>query len=355
MSSVKTVSMPLEALGLRRYRTAVVLVRQLGNSFHTEISVVVPMFCREGRVHQVMNHLAVALRLPAEVIIVDDASHDNTMNEVLDWTNSLRPSDTTIRRVVVLRNKWAHFETYCDVVGFEVALSPYLLEMQADMLVTEVGFDQRLVCALQAHSDLLAVSGRGVHLLSDVEVFPLLPWVFSRRAAKIFSAALRRTPVTRATQFWPLRLERIFPAEDRFVSSGRAGRLGRDIEQEFDLPPEAARQIWVGETIMRGPLALDRVRYRAIGGLDSRKFFLGNDDHDLCARARAHGYRVGFVPIKFTSQLTDGTSRQKRSRWARFRIATLTLRQGTLFAWSGLAADAKLPRAKKPFPEIRHF
>jgi GT2 family glycosyltransferase len=71
-------------------------------------------------------------------------------------------------------------------------------------------------------------------------------------------------------------------------------------------------QIWFGESVMRGPLILDVEKYIEIGGLNTKAFFQGNDDHDLSLRAIRKGWRVGFTPIHYSSPLSLGIARRKR-------------------------------------------
>ena len=72
--------------------------------------------------------------------------------------------------------------------------------------------------------------------------------------------------------------------------------------------------LYLHETVMRGPYALDRRRFLDVGGFDTGRFFLGNDDHDLAVRAwRDFGYRVGYTPVVFSSPLELGTTRRTRT------------------------------------------
>jgi hypothetical protein len=55
---------------------------------------------------------------------------------------------------------------------------------------------------------------------------------------------------------------------------------------------------------MRGPLIVDVEKFRKINFFDQNHFFQGWDDHDACARGfLEYGWRVGFVPIQYFSDL----------------------------------------------------
>jgi hypothetical protein len=98
---------------------------------------------------------------------------------------------------------------------------------------------------------------------------------------------------------------------EKFEEIKKAGWLGAAIEElredaDFDLKSELAahsRKMWVGETVMRGPILFRRAEYNQYGGFDIMSFFLGNDDHDLFLRARQRGKNVAFTPLHFSSPL----------------------------------------------------
>ena len=344
-------------LGLRRFRTAIVRDQKTNLRVAPICSVVIPMYKRADRVCDMLDGLGSSLTLPAEVIVIDDASRDSTLAEVLTWADKLVTTDTNVTRVVVLQNRWAHFETYCDVVGFRFATAPYVIEVQADMQIDDLGFDHRMISALESHTDIVAISGRGVHSLRDVRSFLWEPWPFGRRAAQVFRvmADFRWARAKRQRETAAPRHGVVLPNDELFLASGHAGRLGSAIESVLDASSTNLRRIWIGDTVMRGPFAFHRERYEAVGGFDTRRFFLGNDDHDFCARARRYGFRVGFVPVKFISPLCDGTTRQRKSMWTRFRIAGLLVRQRLLHSTSGLARNFRDQGIEALHPEIRSF
>jgi hypothetical protein len=72
---------------------------------------------------------------------------------------------------------------------------------------------------------------------------------------------------------------------------------------------------------MRGPVAFEKYRYLQLGGLNTKSFFLGFDEHDLNLRGRQqHAWLSAFIPIAFNSPLEDGSMRKKRSRKAKIEL-----------------------------------
>jgi hypothetical protein len=166
--------------------------------------------------------------------------------------------------LLVFRSTLPLFETAADNLGFFCARGEYVLEIQADMRMTEHGYNMRLLKPFENRewgSRMLGISGRCGHGLTHGEAV------------------------------------------------GRAGTL-----IEAPLPPGTRRDVfYVTETCNRGPLLLHRGKLVEMGFLDERHFFLDNSDHDLFARAfMERGYMCGYVPIDFESPLREGSTRKPR-------------------------------------------
>ena len=117
------------------------------------------------------------------------------------------------------------------------------------------------------------------------------------------------------------------------------------------------RRIWLGETVMRGPLLIDRQKFNKLGGFDTRRFFLGYDDHDLALRGfNEFGYRCGFVPVSFYSPLKAGTTRKPRSLRSELEILRKLMEIRPNWRSSSLAnfTDAT-PDSLVPETIIRNF
>jgi hypothetical protein len=286
----------------------------------------------------------------------------------------------------VLKTKHQVFETLCDAIGIDEATGPYVLEVQSDMEILELGFDEKLLCAIKSHQDLLMISGRGCHTLEEVtQSFRIelkrakQGFFFSRLVVKeilgfanaligrvlLFVAGVllskktstfhRNSPVPEQ----PPSQEKItlFPTLEIFSAEGRAGRLGMLIEHGFGSEDLKRNQIWVSETVMRGPLLIDKDKYLAVGGFDSKGFFLGNDDHDLAHRAYvSNGFRTAFIPVGFSSPLNQGSTRRKRSFPTLLQLSRSQRRTAKHIFDSGLGRLAQT-RAAAPrhVREIRTF
>jgi glycosyltransferase involved in cell wall biosynthesis len=310
------------------------------------VSVVLPVHNQQDQIAANIRALADAMVLPYELIVVDDASTDGTLAVVTAIVSDL---DQPIRKRVYHHSK-PIFETGCDQFGFELADGRFLLEVQADMQITQFGFDRVMVDAVDSFPDLLMVSGRGTEPLYPIAQSyvsglgsvaaggdSLFKHVVSRSAGRVKSLrslALRRRgsdayhgEISNTNGEKGDLLLEILPTPETFSITGQAGRVGSLIEHV--LPPNLLpmRAVWVGETVMRGPLLIHRERYELLGGLDAKRFFLGFDDHDLAVRALwGEGLRCGFVPVGFKSPLDSGTTRRHRSLRAECQIFVQLLR-----------------------------
>lgn len=351
-----------------------------------ELSVVMPVFNQQDLIRHNLNQLSTCIKSRWELILIDDSSTDKSLGVALDWAAEAHSQYDALCRARVLKTKHQVFETLCDAIGINEATGPYVLEVQSDMEILELGFDKKLLCAIKSHQDLLMISGRGCHTLEEVTKSFTIElkrakqgFFFSRLVVKeilgfanaligrvlLFVAGVllskrnstvqRNSPVPEK----PPSQEKIklFPPLEIFSLEGRAGRLGMLIEQGFGSEDLKRNQIWVSETVMRGPLIIDKEKYLVAGGFDSRGFFLGNDDHDLAHRAYvSNGFRTGFVPVGFSSPLNQGSTRRKRSFLTLLQLSRSQRRTAKHIFDSGLGKLAQTQdAAPQHVREIRIF
>ena len=343
-------------------------------------SVVVPFFNQEEIILRNLSSLAEAMASEWELILIDDASKDDSFRIALDWAKCALQYSPNLVRVRLLQNSKELFETECDSIGFQAATGKYLLEIQIDMKLYEHAFDLKLINALSAHNDIFMISGRGTTSLMECAIdfmattnryqgalaFPkliiriVLELTLIRRvAASLFRASKKMVqPIgSRSINLKEHSQTKICPSQAEFEITGNAGRLGAQIDFRLSESFQKLRKIWLGQTVMRGPLMIDRNLYSSIGGLDNDHFFLGNDDTDLAYRGyREKKLRCGFVPVGFDSPLDQGSTRRRSSTKTqiikelksfmiyRNRSSSALYKLGTSELWSSL-----------PTPEVRSF
>ena len=307
-----------------------------------------------------------------EIIIIDDASRDLTLQAILNVFNSKIFEDfPNMASVRVYRNSNSKFETGCDDLAITESRSRYFLEIQSDMFMEQRGYDKKLLEAISSYDDLIALSGRGVHKISDVVIEYKKTAGSDRSRGKtiprhivnVIRTRLRtlNREVVSESPFPEVSKNSIsdrpsFALQNDFLTSGAIGQLGPLMETMIEAKYIQARRIFVGETIMRGPLLIDLEKLKKLGNWDEGSFFQAYDDHDFCLRAYiSQGYRVGYVPISFASPTQDGTTRKRKPLVSEFSILSnlLRIRRARKESQLYLATINGLPNL--PAPEIRGF
>ena len=217
---------------------------------------------------------------PWELIILLDDCRDNSKTEVLDtlktwigrqsgyciWamTESRCNYDCMVR-VQVIEHPDPIDETASNNVGMLAAdpRTSYFVLIQADMRISEPGWNVALSIPFRVWPDVFSVSARCAHDFAGT----------------------------------------------RFV-----GLCSSDINNGFGpMGLEQRRVFTVRQTCNRGPLMLHAKRTAQLGYLDEVGHYRGDDDHDLNARAWHMGRWVsGFYPIQFNAPLKDGATRRVR-------------------------------------------
>jgi len=321
-----------------------------------EISFVVPVFNQEHIIRRNLNSLVLQARSTFELILIDDNSSDSTFTQALDFLRSpeLRACQRWTK-IVVVRFRRQYFETMCDHVGIIRSSAKYIIELQADMDIIEDGFDLKLTRALQSDPQLFIVSGRGVMNFADVAYSYGKLGGSEASIGKSFVKALLRLLYNRVLEL--LRIRDVLPPEatidppplmpvdeiTHFYQTGEAGRLGRSIEHVPTSQQMAANLLFIGETVMRGPIIFERSRYLELGGFNLKAFYLGFDEHDLIFRAAtAKSWKAGYISIGFSAPMRDGSMRRKRSLGTKIRIARESRRVGRNMHLSTLSRFSSL-------------
>lgn len=267
-----------------------------------EVAFVVPVFNQERHISLCLQSIVEHASAPFELVVIADAPTDATVAAVRRWYQEVRATSGAdhFLRFTLAQPEASIFETQSDTIGIALSTAPTIIEVQADMQVEEPGFDVALHAWFAQVPDLLAVSGRGAHSFDRAVDLGIRRRALTARAIGRLTAHLARA----RHHYRPTTIEHA-------LGDG-IGRIGPLVDVPAARPGKPT--LFLHETIMRGPYALDRKRFQEVGGFDTERFFLGNDDHDLAVRAwRDFGYRVGYSPVVFSSPLELGTTRRTRS------------------------------------------
>ncbi len=229
-------------------------------------SVVMPVHNQAGIIIRNLNSLIVNVAGTFELFIICDACTDGTLEAVRSWVDALPANlymrDILLFSIVLIDQSTPVFETTADNMGFLLARGRYVLEVQADMRMIQYGFNRQLEKAFATGDDVFAVSGRCAHNYSGIQGF---------------------------------------------------GKINQHVEERSNIKPQHLATFFIHQTCNRGPLLIDRARLVDLGFLDEQNFWLGDDEHDLMARAAARGWVCGYIPMEFFSPLADGSTRKPRS------------------------------------------
>jgi len=235
------------------------------NSENIVYSIVIPVFNQEEIIVDNLKSIIMNTLDNFEIIIILDYCFDNTENNLIRFLNNYNNNVSNFIQITIFKNKDKPlFETKCDNIGFKHAMGKYCLEIQADMKMTEYGYNIRLTKPFLLLDNVIAVSGRCAHNL--------------------------------------------------YNDNDGIGKLGTRIETNINNLNVDRNKFYVYETCNRGPLLLDRIKLKEMNYLDEEEYFLDDSDHDLMARAYLNKkYICGYVPIDFYAPLHLGSTRNNNN------------------------------------------
>jgi glycosyltransferase involved in cell wall biosynthesis len=306
-------------------RNLPILIAHVPNKKLPLISVVIPVFNQSKAIANVIFSVVKCVDSPFELIIIDDASEDSSLREIENsCLEILNYKLVNFCGYTIYKNRKSKFETYCDYFGFSKSSGQFLLEVQADMVIRDSKFDQRLLKAMEKFPNLMAISGRGTEKLLPiakefVNVNETLNLQFFAKVKFWLRFFVNRFNTFHAfksnkTTFEPPPQPKIFRETPGFETHGNAGRLGPLMSHNLSPNEIQNRILYFGDTVMRGPLFIRKEMYEELGGLLVNHYFLGFDDHDLFYRAfLLKEWRVAYTPINFESPLANGSTRKART------------------------------------------
>jgi hypothetical protein len=245
-----------------------ILHKQNINSTETPFfSIVIPINNQENIIIKNLNSILDKTSEESyELIIIIDCCSDNTEKYIYNWVKNIEfQKYSLLTNILVLRSEIPLFETSADNLGFFCSNGKYCLEIQADMEMTDYGYNMKLLKPFLLDNKIIGISGRCCH-----------SFIYNEETG--------------------------------------VGKLGRYITKKLnELPSIDVNAYYIGETCNRGPLLLDNEKLKEMKYLDEVNYFLDNSDHDLFARAFVEkSWICGYVPIDFNSPLENGSTRKLR-------------------------------------------
>lgn len=352
------------------------------------LTFVLTTFNQELLIERVIQSIVCNSSLPCELIVIDDKSEDETLSKILKIVGDKNWENGQVVKISIYGNSTSRFETFCDDFGIRSAKSDYVVLIQSDVILTEEKFDATLIACLRHFPDIFMVSARGTEPIQPIAnlfqksngstiglgIFTLFMTKRNIRKStygfisylcvlsyfvELKISGLRKRRVRKSdtsnNNFEILNLDVVRPLNVDFIRSGKAGYLSYyDATRESGFGKFAT--VWLGQTVMRGPIALDRSKYLEAGGFDLGSCFLGFDDHEIALRVfQKFNYRVGFLPIGYQSSLEWGNTRRPRSlKQSRIAIHNC-LRISNNRRLTSLYKIGFENTSPLPIPEIREF
>jgi len=244
------------------------------HALEPQFTVVTPTFNIGATIADYIQATAASASLPFDWILIDDGSDDGTAERAKAIFESTR--FPLVAHATIVRNPTPIFETACDNIGFSLADTDLIVEIQSDIQVREPAFDALIRRTLAMTPRPAAISGRCGH------------------------------------SFFGLRggIARTLLGTRRDECVGLCGKL---IDSPSVVDPLKGR-IYRCQTVPRGPWVVLKTDLERVGYLDERFFFLGNDDHDYHRRLfELDGRRPVYVPMSLHSPLHLGAARRPRT------------------------------------------
>lgn len=244
------------------YSTLLKNIYNIDNIDNIVYSIITPVYNQADIIVKNINSYINNTDDNFEIIIILDSCSDNTKENLLKFIKTFKSDKQNFIQILIIETIKPLFETKCDNIGFKLAQGKYLLEIQADMEMTQFGYNKHLTKPFNILPNVIAVSGRCAHNL---------------------------------------------------FRGGGIGKLGRLIEINIDQLKIERNVFYTYETCNRGPLLLEKEKVKELNYLDEENYFLDNSDHDLMARAYIlKKYICGYVPIDFNAPIEDGSTRKQK-------------------------------------------
>jgi glycosyltransferase involved in cell wall biosynthesis len=218
-------------------------------------SICMPVYNQEDIIQRVLQGIVSCTSDFYEILMVCDCCSDETEKVIRDWIETIYSEKLT--RIVLFVTTHPQFETKADNMCFKHSKGKYIIEIQADMVMTQTGYNLEIQKPFKKLDNVIAVSGNF--------------------------------------------------CSDRYDGNGR-GRIAAWMEPVGNVRKGV---FYVNETCNRGPLMIDREKLVAMNYLDEINYFQDNSDHDLMARAYdEHRWICGYVYIEFLVEKEWGSTRK---------------------------------------------
>ena len=120
-------------------------------------SIVIPVFNQEDIIIDNLKSIINNTLTNFEILIILDYCFDNTEKNILNFLESYKNTKDDFIQIKIFKNELIPlFETKCDNIGFKNSVGKYCLEIQADMKMTELGYNLHLTKPFNLSKNIIA-------------------------------------------------------------------------------------------------------------------------------------------------------------------------------------------------------
>jgi hypothetical protein len=224
------------------------------------VTASMPICNQEKNIQSILYSLFSSVNIETILILVLDACTDKTENQVRNFLESEQSQNTKICEVVIYRTATDIFESSCDNFAFSLTKTPFFLTIQADNFLNDQTFLSRSIEAMKQFSDLSGVSARGV-----------VPFDHPRK--KPHKESRIRQALNMPSRIFPrvFKFSFLGPFNSKL---GFFGDVSKPPQSHLIFSSKAARCVFLGESIVRGPILWRSQHLALCNGFDDVAYFL---------------------------------------------------------------------------------
>jgi glycosyltransferase involved in cell wall biosynthesis len=228
-------------------------------------SINVTVFNKGFLIYDVLTRIKKFTTGKYELIVVIDGCIDDSESEIKRFIADNQDVNITVLYAPNI------FETRANNIAAKKSIGDYIIISQDDMLINEVGWNERMIKPIMKFSNIFAVTSCTAH-----------NWILNPNSLDIHKNHFNGDV-----------------APDILIHTEHANR------KNIDRNTFAMR-----DSVNRGPLALKHDILEQLGYFDELFSPQDMDDHDLCYRASKLGYRCGCYWIDYISDPSWGATRR---------------------------------------------
>lgn len=291
-----------------------------GSAQDADITLIVPFHDAAEQLQENLPRLLRTIDVPFDLFLLSDGNQGSKTDKLIQGLEPSISSNPLLRKFVLFSSPIPIYETKAEDFLIRQSQTGWVVSVQPDQQIGEFGWSKRMLEIAKDNTKLIMLSGRGIHSFEEaIEEFVRSKTGSVKSGGRFLPILLSVRTRLRMAGVSPEKLRvagRLLQSHETigksFLETGRLGKLGSLIESESLVENFGPTILATGGTVMRGPLLINRSLYLEIGGFDTVRYFLGNDDHDLAIRAwRERGLLCGYTPVDVQSKISEGTSRKK--------------------------------------------